>query len=65
MTIDRMEWDFWVNYYQQLAENLKYNVKDMFIRIIKEQCIDEGESTWRRYKGCQNTINDILGQIQW
>ena len=41
-----------------------YIIKDMFICIIKEQSIDEGESTWRRYKGCHNTIDDIWGKIQ-
>jgi len=65
MSIDRMERDFWVYYYPQLADTLKYILKDIFICIIKEQCSDEGENTWRRYKGCQNTINDILGQINW
>jgi len=65
MSIDRMERDFWVYYYLQLVDTLKYILKDIFICIIKEQFIDEGESTWRRYKACQNTINDILGQIKW
>jgi len=65
MSIDRMEWDCWVYYYPQLAGTLKYILKDIFICIIKEQFSDEGESTWRGYKGCQNTINDILGQIKW
>jgi len=64
MSIDRMERDFWVYYFLQLADTLKYILKDIFICIIKEQCIDEGESTWRQYKGCQNTITDILGQIK-
>jgi len=63
MIIDQMEQDFWVYYYLQLADTLKYILKDIFICIIKEQWIDEGESTWRQYKGCQTTINDILGQI--
>ena len=62
MSIDRLERDFWVYHYLQLADTLKYILKDIFICIIKEQCFDEGESTWRQYKGCQNTINDILGQ---
>ena len=65
MSIDRMEQDFWVYYYLQLADTLKYILMDMFICIIKKQCIDEGESTWRWYIGCQNTINVILGQIKW
>jgi len=65
LSIDQMEQDFWVYYYLQLADTLKYIWKNIFICIIKEQCSDEGESTWRRYKGCQNTINDIFGQINW
>jgi len=65
MSIDRMEWDCWVYYYLQLADTLKYILQGIFICIIEEQCIDEGESTWRRYKGCQNTIHDILVQIKW
>jgi len=65
MSIDRMELDFWVYYYLQLADTLNYISNDISICIIKEQCIDEGESTWRQYKGCQNTINDKLGQIKW
>jgi len=46
MSIDRMERDFWVYYYLQLADTLKYILKDIFICIIKQQCSDEGESTW-------------------
>jgi len=60
-----MERDFWVYYYVQLANTLMYILKDIFICIIKEQSIDEGESTWRWYKGCDNTIDDISGQIKW
>jgi len=62
MSIDRMKGDFGVYYYLQLADTLKYILKDILICIIKEQCFDEGESIWRRYKGCQNTINDLLHQ---
>ena len=40
-----MEWDCGVYYYLQLADTLKYILKDIFICIIKGQCIDEGEST--------------------
>jgi len=64
-SIDRMEWDVWMYYYLQLADTLKYIFKDIFLCIIKEQCSDEWDSTWRQYKGCQNTINDLLGQIKW
>jgi len=65
MRSDRMERDCWVYHYLQLADTLKYISQDILICIIKEQCSDEGESTWRLYKGCQNTINDILGQFKW
>jgi len=65
MSIDRMERVFGVYYYLQLADTLKCILKDMFICIIKKQCSDKEESTWRQYKGCQNTVNDILGQIIW
>jgi len=65
MSIDQMKSDCWVYYYPQLAATLKYILKDIFICIIKEQCFDEGESIWRWYKGCQNTINDILRQNKW
>jgi len=65
LSIDQMERDFLVYYYLQLADTLKYILKNIFICIIKEQCSDERESTWRWYKGCQNTINDILGEIKW
>jgi len=34
-----------VYYYVQFANTLMYIIKDMFICIIKEQSIDEGEST--------------------
>jgi len=63
--IDGMELDSWVYYYLQLADTLKYILKDIFICIIKEQCSDEGESRWRWYKGCQNTIHDILTMPNW
>jgi len=65
MSIDGMEWDVWVYYFLQLADTWKYILKNIFICIIKEQCSDEGESTWRWYKGCQNTINDIICHMKW
>ena len=65
MSIDRMERAFWVYYYLQLVDTLKYILKDIFICIIKEQCSDEGETTWRWYKGSQHPTNDLLGQIKW
>ena len=61
MSIDWMKRDCWVYYYLQLADTSMYISMDIFICIIEEQSIDEGESTWRQYKGCQNTINDISG----
>jgi len=47
ISIDREEWDFWVYDYLQLADTLKYILQDIFICILKEQCSDKGESTWR------------------
>jgi len=46
-SIDGMERDFWEYYYLQFADTWKYNSKDIFICIMKEQCSDEGESTQR------------------
>jgi len=37
MSIDRKEQDFWVYYYLQIADTVKYILKDIFICIIKEQ----------------------------
>jgi len=65
MSIDRMKRDFWVYYYLQLADTLMYILKNIFISIIREQCFDEGDSICGPYKGCQNTINDILRQNKW
>jgi len=65
MSIDWMEQDLGVYDYLQLADTLKYILKDICICIIKEQCSIEGECTWRRYKGCQNSINDISVHIKW
>jgi len=39
MTIDQMKQDLWVYYYLQLADTLMYILKDIFISIIKEQCL--------------------------
>jgi len=64
MSIERMKRDCWVNYYLASVDTLKYILKDIFICIIEEQRIDEGESTWRWYTGCQNKITDVLGQIK-
>jgi len=65
MSNDSMKWNIWVYYYLQLVDILMYLLMDIFICITKEQSIDKGESTWRWYKGCQNTINDISAQIDW
>jgi hypothetical protein len=40
-SIDRKEQYFWVFHYLQLADTLKYLVKDIIIWYIKEQCSDE------------------------
>jgi len=45
-SIDRKKQDIWVYYYLQLADTLKYILKDVFVCIITEQCSDKGESTW-------------------
>jgi len=47
-SIDPKEQDFWVYYYLQLADTVKYILKDIFICIIKELCSDQGESKWKR-----------------
>jgi len=46
-TIDREEWDFGVYYYLQLANTVKYILKDIFICIIKAQCSDQEETGWK------------------
>jgi len=48
MSIDRMARDFGDYYYQQLADTVKYILKDIFGCIIKEQCSDRGELKWKR-----------------
>jgi len=63
-SIDRKERDFWVYYYLQLEDTMKYILKNIFIWIIKEQFHRKGEGTWRQLKGCQNPINDILCQFK-
>jgi len=57
------EWDVWFYYYLQLADTVKYILKDIFICIIKEQCSDQGEYQWKWEKGCQNIVNDVICQI--
>jgi len=42
--IDRKERDFWVYYYLQLVDTLKYILKDIFMCIIKEQYSDQGKN---------------------
>jgi len=63
-TIDWKEWDFGMYYYLQLVDTVKYILKDIFICIIKEQCSDQGESTWKQFIGCQDNVNDRLRQIR-
>jgi len=47
MSIDRVARDFGDYYYQQLADTVKYILKDIFGCIIKEQCSDRGEPKWK------------------
>jgi len=47
-SIDWKKWDLSVYYYVKLADTLKYILKNTSICIIKAQCGDEGECTWRR-----------------
>jgi len=49
----------------QLADTLKYILKDIFMCTIKEQCSDKGKRTWRGWNNCQNTVIDILCQSKW
>ena len=39
-----MERDLGAYYYLQLADTVMYILKDIFVRITKEQCSDQGES---------------------
>jgi len=48
INIELKEEDFWVYYYLQLADTVKYILKDIFLCIIKEQCSDEEESKWKQ-----------------
>jgi len=41
-------WIIGYYYYLQLADTLKNNLKDIFVSIIKEQCSNKRESSWRR-----------------
>jgi hypothetical protein len=43
-SIDHMAWLFRDYYYPELADTVKYILKDIFICIIKEQCSDQEES---------------------
>jgi len=51
-SIDRMARHFGDYYYDEFADTVKYILQDIFIWIIKEQCSDQEESKWKRYKGC-------------
>jgi len=62
-SIDWKKWDFGVYNYLQLADTVKYILKDIFICIIKEQCSNQWESEWKRLKDCQNNVNDRLRQM--
>jgi len=46
-SIDQMAWCFGDNYYFELADTVKYILKDIFICIIKEQYSDQEESKWK------------------
>jgi len=46
-SIDQKKWDCGGYYYLQIADTVKYILKDIFICIIKEQCSDQGESKWK------------------
>jgi len=46
LTIDQMALVSWDYYYLQLADTVKYILKDIFVCIIKEKCSDQGESKW-------------------
>jgi len=48
MNMDHQESDFRVKYHLQLPDTLQYVLKDLFICIIKEQCSDKEDSTWRQ-----------------
>jgi len=52
-------------YYLLLADTLKYILKNIFVQIIKEQCSDQGKCRWKWWNCCQNTMTDILCQIQF
>ena len=47
MTIDPKERDFGGYYYPQLADPVKYILKDILICSIKAQCSDQEESRWK------------------
>ena len=63
-SIDRMARDFGDYYYPELADTVKYILKNIFICIIKEQCSDQEESKCTRKKGCQINMNDRLCEIE-
>jgi len=46
-SIDRKERDFEVYYHLQLADTVKYIIKDIFICIIKVKWSDQEESQWK------------------
>jgi len=48
MSIDQKSWGVADKYYVQLANTVKYILKNIFMCIIKEQCSDQGESKWKR-----------------
>ena len=48
MSIGTKEQDFWMYYYLQLADTVKYILKDLCICIIEQQCSDQGEYQWKQ-----------------
>ena len=48
LNIDQKEQHFWLYYQQQLADTLKYILKDLFVCIVKEHCSDKWQSTRRQ-----------------
>jgi len=65
MRIDWKAWDIGDYYYLQLVDTVKYISKDIFMRIIKQQCSDQEDSKWKCYKDCQNNVNDVRRPIKW
>jgi len=46
-SIDWQAWHYGDYYFQQLADTIRYILKDILICIIKEQCSNQEESIWK------------------